>query len=276
MTAIPAHDGAPRVSVVMAINRIDAYLKLALDSILNQSFADFELLIVVDARSRELHGTIFDLCMGDQRVKILESPSLGGLALALNLGIAASRADLIARMDGDDISLPERFVQQVRYLDEHPEVAVVGCRVELIDENGNAVTRRYPFYESNREIRKILPFRTPMPHPALMLRKGVLLAVGGYKYAHSAEDWELFIRIARDDRWQFHNLDRVLFQYRRHPLQGTRPELIRAVFLDTASFLFSEFLRTLSWRYLAGICLKHPWLLKTRNSIRQLLGDKTN
>ncbi|MFZ0662031.1 MAG: glycosyltransferase [Acidobacteriaceae bacterium] len=266
----------PRVSVVMPVDRVDPYLEPAIESILRQAYSDFELLLVENSRKRELHEMILRATAGDARVRILEAPRIGGLALALNLGIAAARGEYIARMDGDDVSLPERIEEQVRYMDAHPDVAVLGCRIQLIDEKGSKVARPYPFYETDRQIRRILPFRTPMPHPALMLRREVLLAVAGYKYGHSAEDWEMLIRIARDPSRKFHNLDRVLFEHRRHSAQVTRPDLIRAVFSDTAAFLFSEFLRTWSWKYLAGICLKHPLVVKARRTGRRLQGDDVN
>jgi glycosyltransferase involved in cell wall biosynthesis len=260
----------------MAIYRVDAYLSAAIQSILQQTFSDFELLIVLDTRSHDMRDTILSLCVGDSRVKLLESPPLGGLALALNLGIAAARGEYVARMDGDDICLPDRLATQVRYMDDHPDVAVLGCKIQMIDEDGTKVARPYPFYETDRQIRDVLPLRNPMPHPALMYRKSVLLAIGGYKYAHSGEDWELFIRIARDKNRKFHNLDRVLFEYRRHAAQGTRPDLMRAVFLEAAAFLFSEFLRTGSPKYLLGMLLKFPPLLKTRNALRKLAGDRVS
>jgi hypothetical protein len=121
----------------------------------------------------------------------------------------------------------------------------------------------WPLSRQNRCSRGILPFRTPMVHHTVMMRKSTLSAVGGYMYAHSREDWQLLLRIARNRDWKFHNLDCVLFEYRRHAAQGTRPDLMRAVFLETAAFLFSEFLRTGSVKYLVRICLKFPPALKT-------------
>ncbi len=262
----------PRVTVLLPCHQADAYLKIAINSILKQSMRDFELLIIMDARLRGQESSIEAFAQGDGRVRLLSSLVVGSLAASLNLGIHHARGEYIARMDGDDVSLPDRIEVQTRYLDEHPEIAALGGRLELIDEQGSKLKRSYPFYKTDLEIRSILPLRNPMPHPALMFRRDVLLAVGGYKYAHSAEDWELFLRIARDRKRLLHNLDKVLVQYRRHASQITRPELAGAVFYETGGFLFSEFLRTSSPKYLAGIVLKLPLLVRARLAWRRLRG----
>ena len=106
------------------------------------------------------------------------------------MGIGESYGEYIARMDSDDISLPERFEEQVRYLDENKDVDVLGCRVRLIDSVSESLERSYPYFQSNRDIRRVLPFRNPLMHPALMFRKSVLLSVQGYKYGHTSEDHE--------------------------------------------------------------------------------------
>lgn len=150
----------PRVSVLMGVNRADSFLGPAIKSILNQTFQSFEFIIMVDAGCVDVKQRIRELSAGDSRVRILESPSVGGFAFALNLGIAESRGEYIARMDGDDVSRPERFEEQVRYLDENKDVDVLGCRIQLIDTNSDFVERNYPYFQSNKEIRRVLPFET--------------------------------------------------------------------------------------------------------------------
>src|SRR5216683_1744795 len=99
----------PRVTVIMAVNRADEYLRSAVESILDQTFQEFDFLIIVDAGCRDLKDEVVRLGAGDRRIKILEAPSLGGLAFALNMGIAEARGEYIARMDGDDVSRPNRL-----------------------------------------------------------------------------------------------------------------------------------------------------------------------
>lgn len=249
----------PRVSVVMALNRADPYLQDAIQSVLSQTFPDFEFLIVLDQNSAMVADSILQKYPDETRIRILASPPLGGLAHALNVGIAEARGQYIARMDGDDISLPNRFIEQVQFLDEHPETAVVGCRVQMIGPDSELLPTQYPYYETDAAIRRILPIRNPMPHPALMMRRSSLYAVGGYKFGHMSEDHELFIRIARNAAFGFHNLTSILFHYRRHGGQATNLHYFKRRFPDVAGFLFSELLRSHSPRYLLGMIAVHPW-----------------
>lgn len=267
----------PRVTVVMAVNRIDGYFGPAVQSVLQQTFPHFELLIMVDAACREQYQQIARMTGHDSRVRVIEAPSLGGLAFALNLGIAQAQGEYIARMDGDDLSHPQRLEEQVRFLEAHPEVTVLGCRVQLIDARSEKVNRRYPFFSSDREIRRVLPFRNPLPHPALMFRRSALFAVGGYKHGHSSEDHEMFIRMARDKTIRFHNLDQCLFDYRRHDAQGTRlGPRTRICFVEISGFLFSEFLRTHSPKYLFGMLIIHPGVRAARMQLRKWMHGATD
>lgn len=255
---------APRVSVVMGIAREEPYLRAAIDSILTQTFQDFEFLIVLDEGVSHLEDQLAGIHSGDNRIRILRAPSLGGLAFALNMGIGQARGEYIARMDGDDVSQPDRLLEQVRYMDENRDIAVLGCRVQLIGANSEEVKREIPYYKTDTEIRRALPLRNPLVHPALMFRKSALYAVQGYKYGNSAEDYEMFIRMARDSQCKFHNLDKRLFAYRRHDQQGTGPYRVKSNYWDKAGFLVTELLRTRSLKYIGGIVMTHPLVYRMR------------
>ncbi len=265
-SAVPA---APRVSVVLATHRVEPFFPEAIASVLSQTYRDFELLLVLDESLRSYRASLEAEYARDRRVRFVESPPLGGLSLALNLGIGAARGEFIARMDGDDISLPHRFEEQVRYLDAHPKVAVLGGRLQLIDEHSNVLSTPYPYYGTNRQIRRILPLRNPMPHPALMMRRSALVTVGGYKYGHASEDYELFLRMSRNPDWEFANLDSVVLLYRRHSQQGTSPEYFRRRFAEMGGYLFTELLRTRSPKYLLGISAIHPWARSLRKMLQR-------
>jgi glycosyltransferase involved in cell wall biosynthesis len=264
-------ENAPRVSVVMGLATVDAYLRPAINSILDQTFKDFEFIIVVDEGVPSIRQEILSFYSNEHRIKIMQSPALGGLAYALNMGIGQARGEYIARMDGDDLSLPDRLMEQVRFMDENKDVAVLGCRVPMIDANSEKLNREYPYYQTNREIRRALPFRNPLVHPALMFRKTALLAVHGYKYGNSAEDYEMFIRMARNPDLKFHNLDKVLFAYRRHNLQATNLNRVKSNYYDKSGYLFTEFLRSRSLRYLGGIFVMHPIIYRVRMFFRRRL-----
>jgi O86/O127-antigen biosynthesis beta-1,3-galactosyltransferase len=261
---------APRVSVVMAVNRIDRFLGPAVESILNQTFRDFEFIVVVDTSCPGLAERILELGQGDRRIKIIFARLGGGLAFSLNLGINEARGEYIARMDGDDISRPDRLKMQVQYLDENPDVAVLGCGEQFIDANSENIKRRIASYHSNEQIRRVLPFKNTLPHPALMFRKSALLAVHGYQYGHYSEDHEMFIRMARDPAVKFHNLENVLYEYRRHASQITHPDNMKKAYAEISGFLYTEFLFTHSPKYLFGMFVVHPWVRRTRLALRKL------
>jgi glycosyltransferase involved in cell wall biosynthesis len=253
----------------MGIGRIDPYFREAIDSILAQSFRDFEFLIIIDLAIRELEDEIRKLYPREDRIRMLLSAPLGGLAYKLNIGVGEARGEYIARMDADDISRPDRLLEQVRYMDENKDMAVLGCRVQMMDSNSARIERQYPFYESDLEIRRMLPLRNPMVHPALMFRRSALYSVHGYKYGNTAEDYEMFLRMARNPELKFHNLDKILFDYRRHALQVTGLSRVKINYQEKAGFLFTEFLRTHSLKYLVGILLMHPFVYRTRTFFRK-------
>ena len=201
----------PRVSVVMPVRNGGAYLRLAVDSVLAQTCADFELLIIDD---RSTDGAIEGLAaLGDPRVRVLANQG-AGLVAALNTGLAAARSPLIARLDADDIAMPERFARQVAHLDANPDVAVLGSSVILIDAAGiEGLTVAYPTSPAN--IRALPPHVHFMAHPTVMMRADVVRAVGGYRALFAAaEDADLWLRIG--DRHDLANLAEPLVKYRAH------------------------------------------------------------
>ncbi len=260
----------PRISVVMAVKRSDAAPPDGIQSILRQTLQDFEFLIVADTSCPGLEQHIEEISGRDPRVRILLARLGGGLAFSLNLGITESRGEYIARMDGDDISERDRLRVQAEYLDQHADVDVVGCRVQLIDAESRNIARPHPYFHSNEEIRRVLPYRNPLVHPALMFRKSALLAVQGYKYGHFSEDHEMFIRMARNPNVKFCNLNQVFYQYRRHGQQATRPDRMRWHYAEISGFLFTEFLLTHSPKYLLGMFVVHPWFRRMRLGLRKL------
>jgi glycosyltransferase involved in cell wall biosynthesis len=259
---------APTVSVILPVNRHHSYLQPAIESILEQSFTAFELLVVAEVEFFPKEDAILQLGQYDPRIRVIPLTISPGLALALNVGIMASRGKYIARMDSDDLSMPDRLEVQVRFLDSHPDIVAVGARVALIDGEGKSIDRDFPFYETDAQIRRVLPIRNPMPHPVMTFRKSALVQAGSYRYSFLGEDWELFLRIVRNPAAKLHNLDQTLLQYRRHAAQETSTDSLSRAFIETSPVLFGEFLRTLSPKYLLGILLKTPMLLRIRNRLR--------
>lgn len=193
------------------------YLALAVRSILDQTFGDFEFIVVDDGSTDQTRAVLEGLT--DPRLRVTHRPNMGRPS-ALNHAIASTRAEYVARMDADDIAFPARLERQVRFLDTHPEVALVGCRVWIIDERDRFIAEwRVP--TTDREIREKMMRRNPFCHPAVMFRRSVYAATGGYDTRYqAADDYDLWFKMAREG--QLANLPDVLFGWRLHPDSVTR------------------------------------------------------
>ena len=184
----------PRISVLLPVHNGVPFFAEAVRSILDQSFGDFELLIVDDASTDE--SPEIAASFGDPRVVLLRNERQLGITGALNRGIAAARGRLVARMDADDVAHPERFARQQEYLTRQPGPGVVGSNVVLIDRDGvETGTQRYP--ASGRDIRRTILVHNPFAHGAVMLSRSLLERHGGYDpaYLHN-EDYDLWLRLA--------------------------------------------------------------------------------
>jgi hypothetical protein len=208
-----------QVSVVMSVLNGEKFLPEAVDSILKQSFRDFEF-IVIDDGSTDSSGAILESYQKkDPRVRVYHQENRG-LVESLNRGCAMARGKYLARMDADDIAIKERLMLQVRFMEEHPEVAVLGGAVEVIDSTGRWLdTSVNPSGDSQLKL-DALRGNCPFWHSTVLMRKDVFVSVGGYrKVVVDCEDYDLWLRIS--DRYQLANLKEVLTKYRLHPDQVT-------------------------------------------------------
>ncbi len=212
---------APRVTVLLATYNDQPFLAAAIDSVLAQTFSDFELLIVIDAstdRSRDIVESY-----RDPRVRLLVNETNVGLAASLNRGLAIIASDYVARLDGNDLCFPERLARQVAYLDAHPEAAVVGSQAALIDVAGRRIGEvRRPASELGMRWHRI--FGSPLVHSSVMFRRAVVWdALGGYEERFRfGEDFDLWNRLAREHA--IRNLGEVLVAYRDDPCSITGAE----------------------------------------------------
>ena len=127
---------SPAISVILPVYNAEAYVREAVESILAQSFTDFELIIINDGSTDGSGAILRELAVRDTRIVLIERPN-GGLVSALNDGIESARAELIARMDADDVAMPERFALQHARMMEDPELAVLGSFIRIMDKTGN-------------------------------------------------------------------------------------------------------------------------------------------
>ncbi len=209
--------GKPIASVVMSVYNGERFLREAVDSVLDQSFEDFEFIIVDDGSTDSSSSTLDVYGKHDTRVRVHHQENWG-LVEALNRGWSLARGKYIARMDADDIACPDRLMRQIDFMEKHPDVGVVGSAIEVINGTGDTVAiHRYP--TNHREITQGLRRGDcPLVHPTVLIRRQVFDAVGGYRKAMiDAEDYELWLRIA--GRSKLANLDAVLLKYRRHANQ---------------------------------------------------------
>lgn len=215
----------PKVSVIMPAYNAEKYIKEAIDSILGQTFPDFELIILDDC-SKDMTGQIIQ-SYRDERIIYVRNEENLRVARTLNKGLQIARGEYIARMDADDSSFPDRLAKQVAYLDCHPEIAVLGTNVELFDENGVIGTG---WSATNPEQMKVdLFFSCGLAHPSVMMRKSVILELGGYHPEFEGlEDYELWCRVS--EKYAVTTLPDLLFRYRIHGGQVTKnpsPEYVQ-------------------------------------------------
>jgi glycosyltransferase involved in cell wall biosynthesis len=193
-----------------------------MDSILGQTFTDFEFIVIDDGSTDGSGEILEDYARRDDRIRILRQEN-AGVAAALNTGIAASLGRYVARMDSDDISLPERFALQVEYLDSHPECGLVGAFAELIDEDGEAYGVQTPAltHESiDQALLGLGPSAGKPLHNVVTMRALALEQIGPYDTKRAwVEDWDLFLRLA--EHWTMHTIPEVQVRYRAHVSQAT-------------------------------------------------------
>jgi len=204
----------PRVSVLLPVYNAERYLAGTLDSLLRQSFEDFELIAVNDGSTDTSEAILRGYAERDARVRLVSRPNTG-LVVALNEMLDIARGELCARMDADDIALPHRLERQIAFMDARPDVVCLGGAIELIDEQGAPLHSPAPVCGDEAVQREALRGRTPICHPAAMFRTEAVRAVGGYHDdAYPAEDLDLWLRLGEVGKLD--NLPETILRYRLH------------------------------------------------------------
>ena len=211
----------PRVSVLMTNYNGERFLASAIVSILEQSYKDFELIVIDDGSTDSSPAILRAFMLQDSRVKGFYFPRNRGFACALNYGLVQVRGEYIARMDSDDLCHPDRLAKQVVYLEEHPEIFMLGCQSVNIDEwniKSYSVKGEVTFCYGRLLIaRRIAKGEYPIHHPTLMARKFCFKELGGYREVFSiGEDIDLYARMLDRYGAVFENLSERLYFYRRY------------------------------------------------------------
>ena len=200
----------PKISVIMSIYNGEKYLKAAIESILAQTFTNFEFIIVNDGSTDSSLEIIQSY--NDERIKIINNEKNIGLTKSLNKTLKVARGEFIARQDADDVSLPNRFKGQMKYFEEHPEVALLGTSIYKIDEKGGIVGKGIALAKPGiKDLFKGNQFN----HGSVMFKKDVANDLGGYNELFGyVQDYELWLRIAK--YYKVGNLTKILYKLRSH------------------------------------------------------------
>ena len=215
-------NSTPKISVLMPVYNCELYIKEAIDSILNQTYSDFEFLIIDDSSKDQTISIIKSY--NDARIQLIEKPVNSGLTLSLNMGLRFAKGKYIARMDGDDISLPERFEKQVAFLEANEDTVVCGTAFSIIGTNEVV---NVP--ENHEAIKLALLKNNCIAHPSVMMRKSILDKDSIFYNAakESAEDYDLWVRLLKIGK--LHNLQEVLLKYRVHDKQVSQKSTVQQV-----------------------------------------------
>jgi len=217
----------PLLSVLMPCYNAAGTLDEALESLARQTLSDFEVVAVDDGSTDATRQILARWAQRDGRLQLLPRPH-EGIVAALNAGLAACSAPYVARMDTDDRSSPERLARQFAYLEAHPQVGVVSCRVrgfpaEQVRQGFQVYIDWLNSLLTDEDIRREMFVESPLPHPSVTFRREVVLAAGGYQERGWPEDYDLWLRMYLAGV-RFAKLEDVLLEWREHPGRLTRTD----------------------------------------------------
>ena len=210
------NEGKPKITVLMPVYNGEKYLTEAIESILNQTNSDFEFIIIDDNSTDGTAGILKRYLQKDNRIRLFNMLNQG-LATSLNYGLELAQGKYIARMDSDDISMPERLEKQAMFMDKNPYIGVCGTWIKIFGERN--YIKKYP--QTHEEIWSRLLFECPLAHPTVMIRKDMLIKNNLYydiNCKHN-EDYELWTRVSNISRMA--NIPEGLLKYRLHNKQLT-------------------------------------------------------
>lgn len=204
----------PLISVVMPTYNSAKYLTVAINSILDQSFKNFEFIIIDDGSFDKTKKILKEFKKIDKRIKLIKNKTNLGIVKSLNKGIEKAKGKFVARMDSDDWSYPERLKKQFNFMKRHPDVVICGGKINICDENLNIKnTRDYP--TSDKKIRENIFKLNPFAHPAVMYLKAAFIKAGGYnEKLFTVEDYDLYFRLGNFGK--LGNLSGNLLKLRTH------------------------------------------------------------
>lgn len=223
----------PKISVITTVFNCEKYIGKSVLSILNQTFKDFEFIIINDGSTDGTSDILRELAKKDKRIILKELDDNYERVKSLNAALDVASGEYIAIQDADDISMPERLEKQIDLLDKNPDIVLTGSNVEIINENDEVISSpKRPSY--NHEIQFSLIFRCTLANPSLMYRKNIL-DENNFKYEEDylhAEDFRLITRMCQ--KGKIFNLEEPLVKYRKHDQNNSK---VNFDFLNNGSIL---------------------------------------
>lgn len=217
----------PEISVLMAVfSTPSVYLDEAIGSILSQSFADFEFVIIDDGSGPETEGRLRYWSQSDPRIRLHREDANIGLTRALNVGLRLTRGTFIARQDADDVSERGRLESQQAFMLAHPEVDALGTGATVINEMGvwSGEPKIIPDI-------KLLPLRNPLVHGAMMFRRSAIEVLGGYdERMRLAQDYELYLRMLRKHGMKLEIIPEPLYRLRCHDASLSSRRMLKQLY----------------------------------------------
>lgn len=230
----------PLISVLMPVYNAGPFLNQAIDSILNQTFADFEFIIINDGSTDQTESIV--LSYTDSRIRYFNNPVNLGIVKTLNRGIDLAKGKYLARMDADDIALPKRFEKQYLLMESNPEIAVCGSQITLIN-NANIKTEQAPVPILDKNIKILLIFSNVFTHSAAFFRTEIIKK---FKYNTDypyGEDYYLFAQIAIKNQVANHPEKLMLYRIHEQNTTSTRGEQMKQFHLKVIDFQLSNLLQ---------------------------------
>lgn len=210
----------PELSIIMPLYNTEKYVKEAVQSILFQTYRDFELIIVNDASTDNSLQIVKSL--KDSRIKIIENEQNKGIVYSRNKGLNAAKGQFIAAFDSDDIAMPEKFSKQIDFLKLNTDFGMVGSWTKMIDEKGNLIKSKWKLTASPKQIPSIMLFRNYFVQSSVVLRREAI-PEGGYSEGFDVvEDYKMWIDVAR--KFKVWNIPEYLVNYRVHSLSATQKD----------------------------------------------------
>jgi len=232
----------PQVSVVMSVYNGLPYVSKAVESVLAQTLENFEFIIIDDGSTDGSSELLDRYSVADDRIRVFHQPN-GGLPAALNRGIEVARGKYIARMDADDISLPDRLMEQYAFMESNPGVGVLGSQIHNLNPQGAKVSSQWQLPESAGLTAWRTLFRCCICHPSTMMRTSILRSVGGYdtSVAHG-QDFELWTRLVPVTQLMNHSNVLLFFRRGHDSVTNTRSEYQDRIGLRSAFKLHKRYI----------------------------------